>query len=157
MKETRAGVEDVLCLLTETPQHITAATRDLSDDQLRRRPDKTSWSTNDILAHLRACADVWGESIQAMLLEDDPVLPDLSPRAWLKKTDYLEIPFQESFRGFVDQRRRLLQVLVDLEFADWSRGAKIRERHHTVFSQARRMALHEVTHIEQFAAVVKKV
>jgi hypothetical protein len=36
---------------------------------------------------------------------------------------------------------------------EWSRGAMIRKRRHTIFSQARRMALHEVTHNEQIEAL----
>ena len=40
---------------------------------------------------------------------------------------------------------------------DWSRGAMIKDRRHTVFSQARRMALHEVTHCEQIEGLVKRL
>ena len=46
------------------------------------------------------------------------------------------------------------QTLYDLEFADWSRGAMIKDRRHTIFSQAWRMALHEVTHNEQIEALL---
>jgi hypothetical protein len=88
-----------------------------------------------------------------MLHEAEPTLKHVSPRSHLKKTDYLELSFQELFRSFVDQRRELLQTLYDLEFADWSRGAMIKDRRHTVFSQARRMALHEVTHCEHLESL----
>jgi len=154
MKVTTAAVEDVLRLLSETPYRITGAGRDRNGDQLHLRPDKQSWSANDILAHLRACADVWGETIQTMLAEDDPALAHISPRTWLTKTDYLGLPFQESLQSFIDQRSELLRTLYDLELAGWSRGAMIKDRRHTIFSQARRMALHEVTHNEQIEALL---
>jgi hypothetical protein len=149
MKVTESEIEKVLQLLTETPGRITVAANRLSDDDLHWKPDKDSWSANDILAHLRACADVWSETIAAMLQKDEPILEDISPRDKLKEAGYGERSFQELFLSFVDQRRELLRALYDLELADWSRGALIKERRHTVFSQARRMALHEVTHNEQ--------
>jgi hypothetical protein len=90
-----------------------------------------------------------------MLQDDEPALKDVSPRTWLKKTNYPELPFQESYRDFVDQRRALIQTLSDLTLADWSRGAMIKDRRHTIFSQARRMALHEVTHCQQLETLVK--
>jgi uncharacterized damage-inducible protein DinB len=149
MKITTVAIENVLQLLSETPQRIAAATGALNDDQLHLQADKKSWSANDILAHLHACADVWGETIAAMLQDDEPALNHVSPRTYLKKTDYLERPFHDLFMSFVDQRRKLLLALHDLEFSDWSRGAMIKDRRHTIFSQARRLALHEVTHNEQ--------
>ncbi len=154
MKAAEAEIEITLNRLTETPGRIAAATEALSDKQLHRRPDAKTWSANDILAHIRACADVWGETMAIMLQEDEPTLKHVSPRTWLKKTDYLELPFRDSFQSFADQRRLLLETLNDLAFADWSRGATIKGRRHTVFSQARRMALHEATHCEQFEALV---
>jgi uncharacterized damage-inducible protein DinB len=154
MKVTTAEIDEILRLLAETPRRVAAATKAMSDDQLHLKPDQRSWSANDILAHLRACADVWNETIALMLQEDEPVLKDISPRDWLKKTDYPGLPFRESFHSFVDQRRELLQTLHDLEFGQWSRGAMIGNRRHTIFSQARRMALHEVTHNEQIEALL---
>lgn len=157
MKATSTEIEEVLQLLTETPQRITVVAEALGDDRLQLKPDEKSWSANDILAHLRACADVWGETIAAMLQDDEPVLKYLSPRTYLEKTDYPELPFQESFLVFADQRRLMLQALHALEFEDWSRGAMIKDRRHTVFSQARRMALHEATHCEQIESLASDI
>ena len=122
MKVTPTEIEKMLRLLAETPRRIAAATGTLNDNQLYLKPDKNSWSANDILAHLRACADVWSETMVLMLQEDEPTLQDISPRDWLKKSDYPALPFQESFLSFVDQRRELLQTLYDLDIVEWSRG-----------------------------------
>jgi len=143
----------VLQMLVETPRRIAATTETMTAEQLVHRPDAKTWSANDILAHLRACADVWGETIEAMLRQDEPTLKYLSPRTYIRKSDYPELPFQDSFQAFVEQRDDLLQTLVGLEFAGWSRGAMIKDRRHTVFTQARRLALHEAAHIEQLKAL----
>jgi len=153
MKATMAEIEEALQRLTETPGRIATATEAMTAGQLQHRPDAKTWSANDILAHLRACADVWGETIESMLQEDEPTLRHISPRTYMRKTDYPQLLFEESFQAFVKQRDDLLQTLIGLEFADWSRGALIKDRRHTVFTQARRMALHEATHNEQLEAL----
>ena len=153
MEANPTEIEEVLRLLAETPQRIAAASSNLTDEQLNLKPDSKSWSAKDILTHLRACADVWGETIEVMLTQDEPVLKYISPRSWMKKAEYGQPAFSVSFRCFVEQRDELLQTLNDMEFAGWSRGTMIKNRRHTVFSQARRMALHEVTHCEQIEAL----
>lgn len=149
MKVTPAEVETCLQLLEATPRMIARATKEADGTRLQYKPDKRIWSINDILAHLRSCADVWGSSIDSMLIEDTPTLPDIHPRVWIKETDYLELPFHESFQAFTKQRDRLLITLKKLSFHDWSRAAMIGGRKHTIFTQARRMAKHEKEHCEQ--------
>ena len=53
-----AEIEEVLQQLAATPHRIAAASEVLNIDQLQQKPDRQSWSANDILAHLRVCADV---------------------------------------------------------------------------------------------------
>lgn len=155
MKATRPGIEVYLNLLTETSRRITKATKGFDDARLKFRTDEQPWSANDILAHLRACADVWGDSIDAMLAEENPTVPYRHPRQWIKKTDYPTLPFRESFRAFSAKRKKLLTVLKSLSFDDWSRGAIIKGREHTVFTQIRRMALHEQVHCEQIESLLQ--
>src|SRR5207245_1751210 len=60
-------IEQVLSLLVETPRRIGALTADLSPAQLQTTPARDEWSANDVLAHLRACADVWGNCMVTMI------------------------------------------------------------------------------------------
>ena len=149
MKASPLEIATYLKLLAETPHRLEKVTRDFDSAHLGFKPDENSWSVNEILAHLRACADVWGDSIEAMLAEDYPRVPYRHPRQWIKKTDYLELPFHESFQAFIVQRRKLLRVLKPLAPEAWSRAATIQGREHTVFTQVRRMAMHESMHCEQ--------
>ncbi|MCB0123333.1 MAG: DinB family protein [Caldilineaceae bacterium] len=149
MEITQQGIEDVLQRLAETPQRIKSATVEVTPAQLTDKAVSKSWSVNEILAHLRACVDVWGETIDRMLAEDDPTLPHISPRTYLRKSDYGKMPFAESWAIFVAERAALLEKLQPLTPEQWSRSATIKERQHTVFSQARRMALHEEGHCAQ--------
>ena len=97
-------IEQVLTLLAETPPRIAALTAGLAPAQLYTPPNHDGWSVNDVLAHLRACADVWGNCIVAMIAEDTPTLRAVNPRTWIKKTDYLELEFRPSLRSFATQR-----------------------------------------------------
>ena len=154
MEITQQGIEDVLQLLAETPQRIKIATAGATPAQLTAKPDSKSWSVNEILAHLRACVDVWGETIDRMLTEDHPTLRHISPRTYMRKTDYAQLPFVESWAVFVTERAALLETLKLLTPEQWSWSATIKERQHTVFSQARRMSLHEEGHCAQIEGLL---
>jgi hypothetical protein len=90
-----------------------------------------------------------------MLAGQRPVIPYRHPRQWIRKTDYLQLPFHRSFKAFVVQRRKLLKMLKGLPFEDWSRAGIIQGREHTVFTQARRLALHEQAHCEQIESLLQ--
>jgi len=151
-------IEQVLTLLAETPPRIAALTTGLAPAQLHTTPNHDGWSLNDVLAHLRACADVWGNCIVAMIAEDTPTLRAVNPRTWIKKTDYLELEFRPSLRSFATQRADLLAVLEPLPPEGWSRAAtvtgagKVLER--TVLFYAQWLARHERQHVKQVERIV---
>jgi len=161
MKSNQLQTDLVLDLLQATPNRLAALAHGLPDSVLKQRPGVDAWSATDILAHLRACADVWGKSILTMIAEDAPKLRYLSPRTWVRKTDYDRLDFQSSLSAFTHQRLELLKVLSRLPRKDWSRSATFsgttKGRHQTVYSYATRMAEHEDSHCKQTEAVLKKV
>lgn len=154
-------IETVLKSLADTPHWIASASKGLPAAQLHFNLDQETWSANDILAHLRACADVWGRGILAMLGQDHPRLRYVSPRTWIRKTDYLQQEFGASLLAFTQQRYQLLKVLQVLTYQDWLRGATFtgttRGREQTVYSYARRIAQHEHEHCEQIEAILKQM
>jgi len=151
-------IEQVLTLLAETPPRIAALTTGLAPAQLHTTPNHDGWSANDVLAHLRACADVWGNCIVAMIAEDTPTLRAVNPRTWIKKTDYLELEFRPSLRSFATQRDDLLAVLEPLPIDAWSCAArvsgagKVLER--TVLFYGQWLARHERQHVKQVERIV---
>lgn len=158
MKVTAAEIAKYMQILEKTPDRMTAASDKLTVAQLQGRPGSDEWSINDILAHLRACMDVWGKDIRTMLTEDNPRWRHLSPRTWLRKTNYPQLPFHESLATFVQERQELLELLRNLAIDDWSRSAMVKqgdkERQQTVFSRVRQMAMHEEGHWAQIEAIL---
>ena len=65
-------IEQNLTLLAATPARIAELTKDLTATQLRTPPEPGEWSARDVLAHLRACSDMWGKYINLILNEDRP-------------------------------------------------------------------------------------
>lgn len=157
MKAAPAEIEKYLTTLGETPRLIAKATKDFDDRLLQAKADKKSWSANDILAHLRSCADLWIHSIYAMLTENEPVLPDINERKWAKVTGYANLPFTESLQAFSLQRENFLRILKALPFEAWEKSAIIFERKHTVFTQVRRLAKHEGEHCEQIEHLLQSI
>ena len=161
MDVTSADIEQILALLAETPQRLAVLTSGLEQAQLHTAPDHDTWSVNAILAHLRSCADVWGKSILAMIAENNPTLRYVSPRTWIRKTNYLEQSFHTSFQAFAQQRTDLLTSLNELADQDWARAATftgtVKGRSQTVFSYAQRIVEHERQHLDQVESVLKTI
>ena len=151
-------IEQVLSLLAETPPRLEALIAGLAPAQLQTAPSDDEWSANDVLAHLRACADVWGGCIAAIIAEERPTLRAVNPRTWITLTDYLDLAFRPSLRAYATQRARLLTLLEALPPEGWSRAATVtgagKTLERTVLSYARWLAEHERPHVKQIARLV---
>jgi len=149
----------VLTALSKAPKQIDLLSRGCSEQQLHRKPEAEAWSAQEIVAHLRACAEVWGRSIERMLAEEHPTIRYISPRGWIKKTDYLLQSFGDSLAALSQQRIALVKTLRGLDATDWLRGARFTAttlgREATVLSYARRIADHEALHLGQLQRTLK--
>jgi hypothetical protein len=155
------ATEQVLSLLAETPPRLEALTAGLAPAQMRSTPSDDAWSANDVLAHLRACADVWGGCIATIIAEERPTLRAVNPRSWIKQTDYRELEFRPSLRAFSAQRTELLAVLEALPPDGWSRVATVigagRAFERSVLFYTRWLAEHERPHVKQIARLVTTI
>ncbi len=155
---TPLPIEQILILLAQTPPRIAALTEGLTPAQLCVAPNPGEWSANDVLAHLRSCADVWGDCIAEIIAQDHPTIRAVNPTTWIKQTDYPEQEFQPSLQAFAAQRTALLAVLESLPPESWSRGATVwgagRTLEQTVLTYAGSLAIHERPHIKQIGRIV---
>jgi hypothetical protein len=150
-----------LTQLTETPRRIAELTAGVTPALLCLSPGPDEWSANEVLAHLRACGDVWGDHIAAILAEDHPTRQGINPRTWIERTAYRELDFQRSFRSFRAQRARLLAVLESLPPGAWKRTATVMgwgmASEKTLESYAEHLARHERPHVKQIERIVRTV
>lgn len=154
-------VEEVLAILEATPRQLDSMTAPLTEMELRTPPAAGAWSAHEILAHLRACADVRGAAALRTIAEDRPRIPVVNPREYLKTTDYLKLDVATSLRAFAEQRAKLLDVLRPLPADGWSRPAEIvraaSSLEGSVLYYAVWIATHEVPHLEQIEATARAV
>jgi len=157
MSRARLPTDQILSLLAAAPGRIAAAADGLSPEQLRTAPAPGEWSANHILAHLRACADVWGDCIATILAEDHPTIRAMNPRTWMERMDYPQQEFRVSLQAYTVQREALVAVLASLPPEAWARAATVKgagkplER--TVLGYADSLAVHERAHLKQMARV----
>lgn len=161
MPSKSLSIEQILTLLAASPSRMATLTAGLAPAQLHTAPNPDDWSANDVLAHLRACADVWGSCIEAIIAENRPTLRAVNPRTWIKTTNYCELDFQSSLRAFTTQRSELLAVLEPLPPDGWSRAATVtgagKVLELTVYSYAERLARHERPHVKQIERIVNSM
>ena len=158
MPRVRLEIGESLGQLAATPEQIAQLAESLDPELTTSAPDANAWSANDVLAHLRACADVWGDSIAAMLAGNQPRIEAVNPRSLFDRTGYRERTFADSLQAFADQRVELLGTLNALPESGWAASAIFYgmgspvER--SVRSQSERMALHERAHIDQIRRTI---
>ena len=156
--DTSRTIDQILTLLAAAPSHLAGLTESLPPAQLLVPPEPGEWSARDVLAHLRACSDMWGKYILLILSEDRPMFKAVNPTTWIKQTNYRELEFRPSLQAFSAQRAELLAVLVLIAPEDWIRMATAtgagRPRIRTVFNYGQWLANHELLHIKQIARIV---
>lgn len=159
MYDTPLTIEQILTILAATPPRITDLSTRLLPAQLLAPLGPGEWSARDVLAHLRACADMWGKYIVEILREDMPTIKAVNPTTWIKQTDYLTQEFQPSLQAFATQRAGLLAELKSLSPDAWSRKAMVtgsgKPRERSVYTYAQWLANHERSHIKQIERIVQ--
>jgi hypothetical protein len=153
--------DQVVAILRQTPGRLGALTEDVDESLLHTPPEPAEWSVTEILAHLRACADMWGGAIETIITTDHPTIRAINPVTWIESTDYRDLEFASSLRAFTTQRRQLLSLLEPLRTGGWSRRATVlgagKPLERTVHTYADRLARHERAHWRQVANTVSAV
>jgi hypothetical protein len=153
--------DEILDVLKQTPARLAEVTVRVAPALLQAVSEADEWSANDVLAHLRSCADVWGGYMARILAEDGPTIRAMNPRRWIEQTNYRELAFRTSLRAFTNQRAELLAVLEPLSADGWARTARVTGAGAplvtSVLSYAERLARHERPHVTQIERIVKAV
>jgi hypothetical protein len=159
--EKMLTVDQVLALLAHAPTAIAEATADLEPARLRRSPAKGEWSANEVLGHLRSCADVCGGCIAVILTQSQPKIRAINPRTWIKGTNYLELDFHASLDAYAQQRSELMKVLHALTEDEWSLSITVtgagKTLERTTFFYAHWLATHERAHVKQIERLADEV
>ena len=160
MPDKYLSIDKILTILKETSPRLAKLTAELTPAQLHNAPSDGEWSVNEVLAHLRACNEVWGGYyITTILAQGHPTIKAVNPRTWIKNTDYLEQEFQPALRAFTRQRKKLLAKLEPLSPQDWMRTNTLvgagKPLQQTLLSHADGLARHERAHLKQIERAIE--
>jgi hypothetical protein len=96
-----------------------------------------------------------------IIAEDRPTWQAVSPRTWIKQTDYPELDFRFSLHAFTTQRANLLSALSLLPIDSWERSAQVstvgKVLKPTVQSYTQRLVVHERSHMRQIKRMVTTI
>lgn len=152
--------DELVAILTETPQRIDELTRDVAASLLVTAPAEGQWSARDLVVHWRACADVFGDAARA-IAGGTTTLRATSPTTWIDRTGYLGLDFASSFAAFQAQRDELLAFLDTLPDEAWTASTTVTGAGapltRTVQSYIRWLATHERGHLRQLRKTLAAV
>jgi hypothetical protein len=159
MTDKYLSIDEILTILKGTPPRLAKLTAGLDSAQLHNTAHVGEWSVSEVLAHLRACDEVWGGYyIMTILTQNNPTIKAINPRTWIKNTNYLEQKFQPSLRAFTKQRKKLLAKLEPLPAKDWTRTNTLigagKPLQQTLLSHADGLARHERAHLKQIERTI---
>ena len=148
--QTAANIQEVLRLLSETPDRLAELSQGLSDKKLREPLGAGERSFIDCLAHLVNCEAVMADAIYLALMLNEPAIAPVHPERDLGKLlRYDQMDFHELLAYFKFRRAVLLSVLTPLTDEKWSRVIREerKQRKESVYWRARGQALHELEHV----------
>jgi hypothetical protein len=154
-EQTRANIDRVSAILSDSPGWIERLSQDLTDEQLCAPLNDGERSFIETLAHLINSEARTSEAIYLALLVDEPQLvPVHSERQWGKLLRFDLLSYAELLAYFKTRRAVLLQVLAGLDDDQWARAVREagKQRQESVYWKARALALHELEHLTDLEA-----
>lgn len=148
---TTINIAQVLDLLAQTPEKLSAMQRLVSGEQARRPLRSGERSFVETMAHLIHSEARISESIYLALLLKEPLLPRIhAERDWggLLRFDLMDV--NELLVYFTIRRKVLLRVLAGIKEKDWARTVREagKQRQESIYWRARTLALHEAEHVQ---------
>lgn len=153
----RRSPDDRLARLARTPDEIAAAIEGREEVALRRRPAPEAWAPGEIICHLRDTEEAFAGRVEAVLTNDDPVLPAVGPAdRWATERQYRRHDPRLALAHFRRRRGESLETLMALPPADWQRGGEHPARGHlTIDMLVALVAWHDDNHLEQLTRALE--
>jgi hypothetical protein len=123
-----------------------------SVEALKRPASDGGWGVIENLGHLRDWEEIYQGRVQAILAEDDPVLPEFDDQLWEIEHDYRGQEPLKVLDQFRSLRQQLAEVLDALAPEAWSRRGRLgAETDVTVTKLVTRMRDHDAEHARAIA------
>ena len=125
--------------------------------RLTKRPAPGKWSVGEILAHLSEIELLWGYRVRTLLERDEPEIVGMDQEVWARVGRYEKRDPRESLALFTALRRSNAALLAALPPKALARKGKHSQFGGlTIADIARLLAGHDVNHIRQIDAILRK-
>ena len=149
--------EAVIVALANAPAIITPLVREVSPENLKRRPAPGKWSAHEHACHLAEVHALFTSRLERMLAEERPLLKAYKPDEAMEEGALLKVDLDEALDRFCRDREQLVEALKDLTEDDWLREAAHEEYdHYTVLIMFRHLALHDMLHAYRIEELMLK-
>ena len=149
--------KDFLALQAVAPATLAALTRDLSAEQLARRPAPDKWSIQEIAAHLADDELVGGYRIRLILSSPGVAIQAFDQDVWARTGRYATTDTTASVEIFQILRESNLTLLRKLTAEEWDLFGVHSERGaESIRDIAMYYAGHDLNHFAQIEAIRKK-
>jgi|SaaInlStandDraft_1057018.scaffolds.fasta_scaffold125248_1 hypothetical protein len=135
--------------LKATPSELLKQSKFISEEQSILKPSPKEWCYKEVVVHMLSCSSLWSNSIHLMLSLNNPVITFVHPNKYYPKTGWLSLKITDLIKLYTLNRKEFIYSIEGLSLKKIERTGIIKERTHSVYSQVRRMALHELNHKNQ--------
>lgn len=112
---------EALKALRAGPVVLRRLVRDLTDEQVRARPDADEWAIVEVVAHLADTDERTLARIRRMVSEDEPSLEPYDPAALAVERNYIAMSFEEQLERLNSLRSEHVALLETLDEGGWTR------------------------------------
>jgi hypothetical protein len=140
--------------MAEDAEWIHRMIQGTSRDQARWKPDPATWSVLEVINHL---ADEEVEDFRTMvdLILHAPTrpLPAIDPMGWVTSRHYNDRELLPSLERFLDERRRSLNGLANLDAPDWEASVQTPHGRLRAGDIAASWIIHDHWHMQQLIRI----
>jgi len=153
---------EIVEILSTSMSDLRSLTNGLTDAQTDLKTTDSDWSIRYLVAHLRSAEDVLGGQMMRIVAEDHPAWRRLSPREYIRRTDYPTWTVEKALAAMSEHRKRLLAVIEPLPPQTWLRTALVTDRPGRVVDHSLRyygnwLAGHEREHLIQIEEMASEL
>jgi hypothetical protein len=146
---------DFLALQAAAPEKLASLTRDLSAEDLARRPAPEKWSIQEIAAHFADDELVGGYRIRMILSAPGTAIQAFDQDIWARTGRYASTDTRASVEVFRILRQANLALLRSLTPAEWNLSGIHAERGaESIRDIAMYYAGHDLNHFKQIEAIL---
>lgn len=143
--------EQVLMRMEAMPDRFAGELDDLTESELRKRPQEGGWNIKQVVGHLRDAEQMWGqERLSRILTEDNPRLPAYDQEEYLRRSDVEHAALGELITEWKSFRQQTVATLRGLGPEEQNRPG-VHEELGPVTPRdiVSRLAAHDEQHLQQ--------